>query len=70
MSAGSCTKKFNIVSIHHGWMQKHDFSVLDQKYLEVPLLIHTCRDHDDVQFSCFWSEIPFLGKFGPKNQNC
>ena len=23
---------FNIVSIHHGWMQKHDFSVLDRKY--------------------------------------
>ena len=23
-----------------------------------------------VQFTCFRLEIPFLGKFGPKNQNC
>ena len=24
----------------------------------------------DVHFSCFQPEIPFLGKFGPKSQNC
>ena len=23
-----------------------------------------------VSFFRFWLEIPFLGKFGPKNQNC
>ena len=23
----------------------------------------------DVHSFCFWSEIPFLGRFGPKNQN-
>ena len=26
--------------------------------------------HAQVRFSCFPREIPFLGKFGPKNQNC
>ena len=25
---------------------------------------------DGVHFTCFRLEIPFLGKFGPKNQNC
>ena len=25
--------------------------------------------NDDVHFFCFRQEIPFLGKFGPKNQN-
>ena len=24
----------------------------------------------DILRWCFWPEIPFLGKFGPKNQNC
>ena len=24
----------------------------------------------DVHFFCFLSEIPFLSKFGPKDQNC
>ena len=23
-----------------------------------------------MRFFRFWSEVPFLGKFGPKNQNC
>ena len=32
MPAGPYIKKFNIVSNHHRWMQKHGFSVLDQKY--------------------------------------
>ena len=26
--------------------------------------------NSDVHFSCFTLEIPLLGKFGPKNQNC
>ena len=26
--------------------------------------------NDDVHFFSFWLEILFLGKFGPKNQNC
>ena len=26
--------------------------------------------NSDAQFVCFRLEIPFLGKFGPKSQNC
>ena len=26
--------------------------------------------HAQVQFFCFWPEIPFLGKFSQKDQNC
>ena len=33
-------------------------------------LIRICRIQWCCSFSCFWVEIPFLGKFGPKNQNC
>ena len=34
----------------------------------VPTLIRACRIQCDVHSFCFWSEIPFSGKFGPKNQ--
>ena len=26
--------------------------------------------NDEVHFFCFWPEIPFSGKYGPKNENC
>ena len=36
----------------------------------VPRLIRICRTHWCYSLFCFWVEIPFLGKFGPKSQNC
>ena len=36
----------------------------------VPRLIRICRTHWCYSLFCFWVEILFLGKFGPKNQNC
>ena len=36
----------------------------------VPRLIRICRIQWCYSLFCFWVEIPFLGKFGPKNQNC
>ena len=35
----------------------------------VPRLIWICRTHWCYSLFCFWVEIPFLGKFGPKSQN-
>ena len=35
----------------------------------VPTLIRICRTHWCDSLFCFWVEIPFLGKFGPKSQN-
>ena len=35
----------------------------------VPRLIRICRTHWCYSLFCFWVEIPFLGKFGPKSQN-
>ena len=70
MLTGSSTKKFNIVSIHHGWMQIHDFFCFRP---EIPFLaklvpkikIRICRSQGDVNFFCFWPEIPYLGKLDP-----
>ena len=36
----------------------------------VARLIWICRIQWWCSFFCFWLEMPFLGKFGPKNQNC
>ena len=36
----------------------------------VARLIWICRIQWSCSFFCFWLEMPFLGKFGPKNQNC
>ena len=36
----------------------------------VARLIRICRIQWCCSLFCFWVEIPFLGKFGPKNQNC
>ena len=36
----------------------------------VPKLIRICKTQRCSQFICFRLEIPFLRKFGPKNQNC
>ena len=36
----------------------------------VPRLIRLCKTHWCYSLFCFWVEIPFLGKFGPKHQNC
>ena len=36
----------------------------------VARLIQICRIQWCCSLFCFWVEIPFLGKFGPKNQNC
>ena len=44
--AGPHTKNLNIVIIHHGWMQKHDFSVLDQKYPFWANLMQTIKIFD------------------------
>ena len=33
-------------------------------------LVWIWRINGDVQVFCLWLEIPFLGKLGPKNQNC
>ena len=35
----------------------------------VPSLIRICRTHWCYSLFCFWVEIPFLDKFGPKSQN-
>ena len=36
----------------------------------VARLIRICRIQWYYSLFCFWVEIPFLGKFGPKSQNC
>ena len=36
----------------------------------VSRIIEICRLNDGVCFICFWLEIPCLGKFCAKNQNC
>ena len=36
----------------------------------VSQIIEICRLNDGVCFICFWLEIPCLGKFCAKNQNC
>ena len=41
--------------------------IINLSWSLVPTLIRICRIH--VHFFCFWSGIPFLGKFGPKTQN-
>ena len=79
MAVGPWAEKFNIVSSYHGRTQKMWFSVLDRKYLFGENLlqkIQNCQfmlkfgsSTDGVHFLCFWLEISFLGKFGPKNQN-
>ena len=33
-------------------------------------MVLTPEFNGNVHFFCFQPEIPFLGKFGPKNQNC
>ena len=35
-----------------------------------PTLIRICRIQRRCSFFCFRPETTFLGKFGPKNQNC
>ena len=72
------------VNNDHGRTQKWNFSALNRKYLDqirtknselcvqnktlIPRLIRICNG--DVQFSYFRLKRSFLGKFGPKNQNC
>ena len=57
------------------------FSVFDWKYLFrskfyhwiwslVPSKFWICRIHKLFTFFQFWEDILFLGKFGPKSQNC
>ena len=56
------------------------FSVFDWKYpfmanfiLEVEvwyLEFQICRNHKSFTFFRFWPDILFLGKIGPRNQNC
>ena len=36
----------------------------------MPRLIQICRIHGGVYCICFRLGIAFLGKFGPKNENC
>ena len=57
MPAGPHTKKFSIVSIHHGWMQKHDFSVLDQKY---PIWQHLVQKSKIKILTFSWNLMPML----------
>ena len=44
--------------------------IISWSWNSVPRLILICRIQWCCSFSCFWVEIPFLGKFCPKNQNC
>ena len=43
------------------------YSVRDQKYPSWENLVQIVNIYC---LFCFWSEMPFLGKFGPKCQNC
>ena len=46
-----------------------NFKILTLGWNLVPLLIRACRIQCWCSFFCFWSEIPFFGKFAPKSQN-
>ena len=56
-------------------MVVNTFSVLDRKYTFWVNLVQQSKlsgaeFNGAVYFFCFWPEVPFLGKFGPKNKNC
>ena len=48
------------------WSKK--IKILTLSWNLVPTLIRTCRIQWWCSFFCFWLEIPFLDKFGPKSQ--
>ena len=48
----------NVIRTHNHWVRKRTLNHLGCG------LESRC-----FHFLCFWPEIPFLGKFGPKNQN-
>ena len=55
-------------------MMMFTFSVFEWKYPSWTNLVQKLETDAEfnggVHFLCFRLEIPFLGQFGPKNQNC
>ena len=45
------------------------FKIVTLSWNLVPTLIWTCKIQWSCSFFCFWVEIPFWGKLGPKHQN-
>ena len=82
MSVGLRMEKSNILSSDRGRTQNCVFSVLNRKYsfwaslvqkTKLSISAELCRICRICRIKCWCSlfpEIPFLGKFGPKIQNC
>ena len=74
MSVDPRAEKFNIWRSDHGRIQKCSFSVLAQicSVRKVKIQWWCNIQNSMVMFTFFhiWLEIPFLGKFDPKNWNC